>query len=72
MTPLCHCACWHEMKMAKKRPGMATLKFTSFIVCAVLLGQGSPEKTGECTTKKKKNMLLNIIFLCLLLHMLVT
>lgn len=54
MTPLCHCACWHEMKMAKKRPGMATLKFTSFIVCAVLLGQGSPEKTGECTTKKKK------------------
>lgn len=51
MTPLCDCAHWHEMKMAKKGPGMASLRFTSVIVCAVLLGQGSPEKTGEYATK---------------------
>lgn len=37
--------------MAEKGPGMATLRFTCIIVCAVLLGQGSPEKTGECFTK---------------------
>uniref|UniRef100_A0A3Q3SUM9 Stereocilin LRR domain-containing protein n=1 Tax=Mastacembelus armatus TaxID=205130 RepID=A0A3Q3SUM9_9TELE len=35
------------MKMAEKGPGMVTLRFTSIIVFAVLLGQGSPEKTGE-------------------------
>uniref|UniRef100_A0A3B4ZW47 Stereocilin LRR domain-containing protein n=1 Tax=Stegastes partitus TaxID=144197 RepID=A0A3B4ZW47_9TELE len=30
---------------------MATLRFTSIIVCAVLLGQGAPEKTGEFSTR---------------------
>ncbi|XP_040896046.1 stereocilin-like [Toxotes jaculatrix] len=34
------------MKTAEKGPGMAALRFTSIVVCAVLLGQGSPEKTG--------------------------
>ncbi|XP_019126030.1 uncharacterized protein LOC109141143 [Larimichthys crocea] len=49
------------MKMAKKRPGMATLKFTSFIVCAVLLGQGSPEKTGG-SKESQRDAILKEIF----------
>ncbi|XP_044213565.1 stereocilin [Thunnus albacares] len=32
--------------MAEKGPEMTTLRFTSIIVCALLLGQGSSEKTG--------------------------
>ncbi|XP_053177657.1 stereocilin [Scomber japonicus] len=34
------------MKNAEKGPGMATLRFSSIIVCALLLGKGSSEKTG--------------------------
>lgn len=35
------------MKMAHTGPGMASLRFTSIVFCAVLLGRGSPEETGE-------------------------
>ncbi|KAM3876997.1 stereocilin [Diretmus argenteus] len=34
------------MKMAEKGPGMASLGFTSVIVCVILLGQASTERTG--------------------------
>lgn len=30
---------------------MAALKFKSIIVCVILLGHGTPEKTGEYVTK---------------------
>ncbi|KAK5935218.1 hypothetical protein CgunFtcFv8_020600 [Champsocephalus gunnari] len=48
------------MKMAEKGPGMATLTFTSIIVCAVLLGQGSPEKT-EGGKKNQRDAILKEI-----------
>ncbi|XP_029904058.1 stereocilin [Myripristis murdjan] len=35
------------MKMAEKEPGMATLGFTSIIVCVILLGQASSEKIDQ-------------------------
>lgn len=47
MTPTSRGVGWHEMKMAMKGSEVAALKFTSIIVCAVLLRQGAPEKTGE-------------------------
>ncbi|KAK5873907.1 hypothetical protein PBY51_018907 [Eleginops maclovinus] len=49
------------MKMAEKGPGMATLTFTSIIVCAVLLGQGSPEKTGGGKKEQRDAILKEII-----------
>ncbi|XP_071344411.1 stereocilin [Trachinotus anak] len=49
------------MKMAEKGPGMATLRFTSIIVCAVLLGQGSPEKTGSGKEDQRRDSLKEII-----------
>lgn len=33
----------------KTGSGMATLTFISILFCVVLLGEGAPEKTGECT-----------------------
>lgn len=39
--------------MADKGPGMATLRFTSILICAVVLGQGSSQKTGKYTNKYK-------------------
>lgn len=36
--------------MAERGPVMTALRFTSIIVCVVLLGQGSSEKIGECVT----------------------
>ncbi|XP_051236397.1 stereocilin isoform X2 [Dicentrarchus labrax] len=48
------------MKMAEKGPGMATL-FTSIIVCAVLLGHGSPEKTGGSREDQRGAILKEII-----------
>ncbi|KAK1891891.1 putative stereocilin-like protein [Dissostichus eleginoides] len=48
------------MKMVEKGPGMATLTFTSIIVCAVLLGQGSPEKT-EGGKKNQRDAILKEI-----------
>ncbi|XP_068587033.1 stereocilin [Cebidichthys violaceus] len=49
------------MKMAEKGPGMATLRFTSIIVCVVLLGQGSPEKTGGGKGDQRDAILKEII-----------
>ncbi|XP_068435116.1 stereocilin [Clinocottus analis] len=49
------------MKMAEKGPGMATFTFTSIIVCAVLLGQGSPEKTGGGKEKQRDAILKEIL-----------
>ncbi|XP_028293866.1 stereocilin isoform X2 [Gouania willdenowi] len=34
------------MKMEKTRSEMASLKFTSILVCVLMLGQGTPEKNG--------------------------
>ncbi|XP_023251500.1 stereocilin-like [Seriola lalandi dorsalis] len=47
--------------MAEKGPGMAALRFTSIIVCAVLLGQGSPEKTGGGKEDRRDDILKEII-----------
>ncbi|XP_069030487.1 stereocilin [Embiotoca jacksoni] len=58
---MCHCARWHEMKMAEKGSGMATLKFTSIIVCAVLLGQSTPERTGGGKESRRDAILKEII-----------
>ncbi|XP_045888819.1 stereocilin [Micropterus dolomieu] len=49
------------MKMAEKGPRMATLTFTSIIVCAVLLGQGSPEKTGSGKEDQRDAILKEIL-----------
>ncbi|XP_022061624.2 stereocilin [Acanthochromis polyacanthus] len=49
------------MKMAEKGSGMATLSFTSIIVCAVLLGQGAPEKTGGSKEDQREAILREII-----------
>ncbi|XP_018523372.1 stereocilin [Lates calcarifer] len=49
------------MKMAEKGPGMATLRFTSIVVCAVLLGRGSPEKTGGGKEDQRDAILREII-----------
>ncbi|XP_070759951.1 stereocilin [Enoplosus armatus] len=49
------------MKMAEKGPGMATLRFTSIVVCAVLLGQGSPEKTGGGKEDQRVTILKEIM-----------
>ncbi|XP_026175975.1 stereocilin [Mastacembelus armatus] len=49
------------MKMAEKGPGMVTLRFTSIIVFAVLLGQGSPEKTGGGKDEQRGSILKEII-----------
>ncbi|XP_067342851.1 stereocilin [Channa argus] len=49
------------MKMAEKRPGMATLRFTSIIICAVLLGHGSPERTGGNKVDQREAILKEII-----------
>ncbi|KAM9366292.1 stereocilin [Symphorus nematophorus] len=49
------------MKMAKKGPGMATLRLTSIIVYAVLLGQGSTEKTGGGKQEQRDPILKEII-----------
>ncbi|KAG7230527.1 hypothetical protein INR49_012240 [Caranx melampygus] len=49
------------MKMADKGPGMATLRFTSIIVCVVLLGQGSPEKTGGGKEEQRDEIIKEII-----------
>ncbi|XP_059202385.1 stereocilin [Centropristis striata] len=49
------------MRVAEKGPGMATLTFTSVIVCAVLLGQGSPEKTGGGKEDQRDAILKDII-----------
>ncbi|XP_060924825.1 stereocilin [Limanda limanda] len=48
------------MKMAEKGPVMATLRFTSIIVCAVLLGQGSSQKTGG--KKEQREAILKDLF----------
>ncbi|TNN87439.1 Stereocilin [Liparis tanakae] len=48
------------MKMAANGPGMATLTFTSIIVCVVLLGQGSPEKTGGGKAEQRDTILREI------------
>ncbi|XP_035483498.2 stereocilin [Scophthalmus maximus] len=47
--------------MAEKGAGMATLRFTCIIVCAVLLGQGSPEKTGGGKDDQRDAILQEII-----------
>ncbi|XP_008292192.1 stereocilin [Stegastes partitus] len=47
--------------MAEKGSGMATLRFTSIIVCAVLLGQGAPEKTGGSKEDQREAILREII-----------
>ncbi|XP_074475072.1 stereocilin isoform X2 [Sebastes fasciatus] len=49
------------MTMSQKGPGMATLRFTSILVCAVLLGQGSPEKTGGGKEDQRDAILKEII-----------
>ncbi|XP_032377271.1 stereocilin [Etheostoma spectabile] len=49
------------MKMAEKGPGMATLTFTSIIVCAVLLAQGSPGKTRGGKQDQRDAILKEII-----------
>nr|XP_040056537.1 stereocilin isoform X1 [Gasterosteus aculeatus aculeatus] len=49
------------MKMAEKGPAMATRAFTSIIVCAFLLGQGSPEKTGGGKEDQRDAVLREII-----------
>ncbi|XP_023153501.2 stereocilin [Amphiprion ocellaris] len=49
------------MKMAEKGSGMATLRFTSIIVCAVLLGQGAPQKTGGSKEDQREAILREII-----------
>ncbi|XP_036951641.1 stereocilin [Acanthopagrus latus] len=49
------------MKMADKGPGMVTLRFTSIIVCAVLLGQGSPQNTGGGKEDSRNAILKEII-----------
>ncbi|XP_041634601.1 stereocilin-like [Cheilinus undulatus] len=47
--------------MAEKWPQMATLRITSIIVCAVLLGQGSSEKTGGSKEEQRDAILREII-----------
>ncbi|XP_029987138.1 stereocilin isoform X2 [Sphaeramia orbicularis] len=49
------------MKMAEKWPGMATLQFTTIIVCAVLLGQGSPQTTGRSKEDQRNVILAEIL-----------
>ncbi|KAM3625394.1 uncharacterized protein V6R79_011379 [Siganus canaliculatus] len=47
--------------MAGKGPGMVALRFTSIVVCALLLGQGSPEKTGHGKGEQRDAFLKEII-----------
>ncbi|XP_072237407.1 stereocilin [Leuresthes tenuis] len=47
--------------MVKKGSGMATLKFTSVIVCAVILGQGTPERTGGDKVEHRDAILKEIL-----------
>ncbi|XP_030582129.1 stereocilin [Archocentrus centrarchus] len=49
------------MKMALKGSGMATLKFTSIIICTVLLGQGALERTGSVKEDQRYAILKEII-----------
>ncbi|XP_070688298.1 stereocilin [Pempheris klunzingeri] len=49
------------MRMADKGPGMAALRLASVVVCAVLLGQGSPEKTAGGKEDKRDAILKDII-----------
>lgn len=42
--------------MAERGPVMTALRFTSIIVCVVLLGQGSSEKIGECVTQVRRSV----------------
>ncbi|XP_029947286.1 stereocilin [Salarias fasciatus] len=49
------------MKMAQIGSGIATLKFASLIVCAILLGQGAPEKTGGGKEDQRDVILKEII-----------
>nr|XP_043885418.1 stereocilin [Solea senegalensis] len=49
------------MKMPENGPAMATLRFTSIVVCAVLLGRGCPEKTGSGQEDQRDAILKDII-----------
>ncbi|KAM7406187.1 hypothetical protein PAMP_000580 [Pampus punctatissimus] len=47
--------------MAEKGPGMATLRFTSIIICALLLRHGSSEKTGLGKQDERDTILKDLI-----------
>ncbi|KAM4743938.1 stereocilin [Anableps anableps] len=49
------------MTMVMKGSGMAAFKFTSIIVCAVLVGQGTPERTGGEKVDHRDALLKEII-----------
>ncbi|XP_047437005.1 stereocilin [Mugil cephalus] len=49
------------MMMAEKGSRMGTLKFTSIIVCAVLLGQATPEQTGGGKEDQRNAILKEIL-----------
>ncbi|XP_071778934.1 stereocilin [Centroberyx gerrardi] len=49
------------MKMAEKGPGMATLGFTSVLVCVILLGQASAQRTGGNKEDQRDAILREIV-----------
>ncbi|KAM4597444.1 stereocilin [Fundulus diaphanus] len=49
------------MTMVKKGSGMAAVKFTSIVVCVVLLGQGTLERTGGDKVDHRDDLLKEII-----------
>ncbi|KAK7913054.1 hypothetical protein WMY93_013265 [Mugilogobius chulae] len=48
------------MKMAKKRPGMATVLLTIIVICGVIMGQGS-EGTGRNDDEQRNVILAEIV-----------
>nr|XP_057945778.1 stereocilin isoform X2 [Doryrhamphus excisus] len=49
------------MKAAHERPSMATLQFKFFLVCVVLLRQGSSEKTGMGKERQNDDILKELL-----------